>query len=98
MNRRPVGELMDFAVRERGFEQLRAPAAIGSEDQRLAIRSERALKEVGRMADGGVIGQLADGRTGHAVAVLATLRRVPRSLAERHLRSPGTGCGTRRRV
>src|SRR6266566_10096696 len=93
MYRRPVGELANLAVRERGFEQLRAPAAVGSEDQRLAIRSERALQEVRRMADGRMIGQLADGRAGHAVGVNTALRCMPRSLAERHLRSPSTGCG-----
>src|SRR5262249_33237434 len=37
VNRRTVGKLADFAVRERRFEQLRAPGPVGREDQRFAI-------------------------------------------------------------
>src|SRR5260370_480246 len=86
-------ELADLAIRERRLEKLRVSGAVRSEDQSSPVRRKRALQKVGRMTDGRVIRQLTNRRAGRFILVLATLRRMPRSLAEGHLKFPGTNCG-----
>src|SRR5579871_5161083 len=78
MNRRSVGQLADLAIGiRRYFKQLSNTRAVGGEDQGPAVRRERALQEVARMADRRVRCQLMNPRAGGAVQEHRVLGRQP---------------------